>query len=172
MKKIFLILFLNLLLFSCFQQSSHETTTSKVNLVNESNENLIANSKNLSIQKNYKNYVLESQNFKLIEIVKGLNNPWGMTFLDDNNMLITEKNGRLIRINLNTKEKFEVKHNINYVASGQGGLLDVLFNDNFIYFSYSEDRGSGYSSTSISKGRLVDDKIIELESVFQAEPPI
>jgi len=53
MKKIFLILFLNLLLFSCFQQSSHETTTSKVNLVNESNENLIANSKNLSIQKNY-----------------------------------------------------------------------------------------------------------------------
>ena len=172
MKKIFLILFLNLLLFSCFQQSSHETTTSKVNLVNESNENLIANSKNLSIQKNYKNYVLESQNFKLIEIVKGLNNPWGMTFLDDNNMLITEKSGRLIRINLNTKEKFEVQHNINYVASGQGGLLDVLFNDNFIYFSYSEDRGSGYSSTSISKGRLVDDKIIELESVFQAEPPI
>jgi quinoprotein glucose dehydrogenase len=174
MRNLLLITFFCLFLFSCIDKKSDETTISSNNQVFESNINSRnnSNSENISIEKNFKNYITEPQNFKLIEIVKGLNYPWGMTFLDDYNMLITEKSGKIIRINLTTNEKFEIQHNINFVASGQGGLLDVLFNDDFIYFSFSENRDSGKTSTSISRGKLVDDKIIELESIFQAEPPI
>ena len=134
MRNLLLITFFSLFLFSCNDENSNETTITSNNQVFESNidSKNNSNSENISIEKNFKNYITEPQNFKLIEIVQGLNYPWGMTFLDDNNLLVTEKSGKLIRINLSTNEKFEVKHNINYVASGQGGLLDVLFNDNFI----------------------------------------
>ena len=49
----------------------------------------------------YKNYTITKTNFQLEEISKGLNYPWGMTFIDDNNLLITEKkSGRLVKIML------------------------------------------------------------------------
>ena len=43
---------------------------------------------------NYKDYKITKTNFQLEEIWKGLNYPWGMTFIDDKNLLITEKSGR------------------------------------------------------------------------------
>ena len=57
-------------------------------------------------------------------------------------------------INLNSKKISEVNHNLNYLEHGQGGLLDILFKDNFIYISYSENRGSGKTSTSIAKAKF------------------
>ena len=49
---------------------------------------------------NYKDYKFSKINFQLEEISKGLNYPWGMTFIDDENLLITEKSGRLLKINI------------------------------------------------------------------------
>ena len=51
---------------------------------------------------NYKDYEITKIDFQLDEIWKGLNYPWGMTFINDENLLITEKNGRLLRINILT----------------------------------------------------------------------
>ena len=48
---------------------------------------------------NYKDYKITNTNFQLEEIWKGLNYPWGMTFIDEENLLITEKSGGLLRIN-------------------------------------------------------------------------
>ena len=45
----------------------------------------------------YKNYTVTKINFQLEEISTGLNYPWGMTFIDDENLLITEKGGRLLK---------------------------------------------------------------------------
>ena len=42
--------------------------------------------------------IVENKNFKLKEIVTNLNEPWGMTFIDDNNLLITEKTGDIIQL--------------------------------------------------------------------------
>ena len=102
MRNLLLITFFCLFLFSCIDKKSDETTISSNNQVFESNINSRnnSNSENISIEKNFKNYITEPQNFKLIEIVKGLNYPWGMTFLDDYNMLITEKSGKIIRGNI------------------------------------------------------------------------
>ena len=45
-----------------------------------------------------------------------------------------------------------MQHNLSLVSSGQGGLLDVLYKDNQVYISYSENRGNRKTSTSVSKG--------------------
>ena len=49
--------------------------------------------------------VSSDEKFKLIEISKKLTEPWGMTFVDDNNLLITEKTGGIIRVDMKTGEK-------------------------------------------------------------------
>ena len=47
-----------------------------------------------------------NKNFKLSEIAANLNEPWGMTFIDDNNLLITEKTGDIIQIDMSTGKSF------------------------------------------------------------------
>ncbi len=120
----------------------------------------------------YKNYKITKTNFQLEEISKGLNYPWGMTFIDDENLLITEKSGRLVKINISTREQFNVLHNLNVLASGQGGFLDVLYYDNYVYFSYTHKYENRYSSTAIARGKLIDNTIKDLKILFSAEPKI
>ena len=50
---------------------------------------------------NYKKYSKTNQKFKLVKVADNLNYPWGMTFIDKENLLVTEKNGRLLKININ-----------------------------------------------------------------------
>ena len=79
---------------------------------------------------NYKNYKFSKINFQLEEISKNLNYPWGMTLIDDENLLITEKSGRLLKINLSTGKQVEISHELNIFTGRQGGLLDVLYHNN------------------------------------------
>ena len=65
----------------------------------------------------------------------------------------------------------EVKHNLNFLDVGQGGLLDIIHQNNNLWISYSEDRGNSKTSTSIAKARL-DKKELNFENIFQANPPI
>ena len=111
-----------------------------------------------------------SQNFEFKEIVK-LNEPWGSTFVSDNELIITEKSGKIKIVDINSQKVSDVKHNLNYLEHGQGGLLDILFKDNYIYISYSENRGNWKSSTSIGKAKLKKNKL-NFKNIFQAEPPI
>ena len=103
--------------------------------------------------------------------IVNLNGPWGSTFINNNELLITEKSGKIKLINLNSKKISEVNHNLNYLEHGQGGLLDILFKDSFIYISYSENRGGGKTSTSIAKAKF-DEKKLNFKNIFQANPPI
>ena len=120
----------------------------------------------------YNNYTITKNNFQLEEISKGLNYPWGMTFVDDENLLVTEKNGRLVKINISTGEQLNIAHDLKVLANGQGGLLDVLYHDNYVYFSYSHNYENRYSSTAIARGKLYDDNIKDLKILFIAEPKI
>ena len=120
----------------------------------------------------YKNYTITKKNYQLEEISKGLNYPWGMTFIDDENLLITEKNGRLLKINISTGEQFEISHELNILTGSQGGLLDVLYHNNQVYFTYSHNHDDLYSSTAIARGKLLNDNIINTEILLIAEPKI
>ena len=121
---------------------------------------------------NYKDYKFSNINFKFEEISKSLNYPWGMTFIDEENLLITEKSGRLLKINISTREQFVINHELNLLTGSQGGLLDVLHHNNYIYFTYSHNRGDWYSSTAIARGKLLNDNIIDTEILLIAEPKI
>ena len=113
---------------------------------------------------------LFSQDFTFKKIVK-LNDPWGSSFINDNELIITEKSGKIKIVNINLQKISNIEHNLNYLEHGQGGLLDILYKENFIYISYSENRGNWKSSTSIAKARLEKDKL-NFKNIFQAEPPI
>ena len=111
-----------------------------------------------------------SENYSYIKIAQ-LNEPWGSSFINNNQIIITEKDGKIKIININSKEILNVKHNLNYLNVGQGGLLDIIYKDKNIWISYSEDRGNGKTSTSIAKADL-NKKELDFKNIFQANPPI
>ena len=95
---------------------------------------------------------LYSSESKFEKIFDDLNKPWSLSFINKENVIITEKTGRLLILNLKNKNINEIKHNLSLISLGQGGLLDVLYRDNTIYVSYSENRGNWETSTSEAKG--------------------
>ena len=113
---------------------------------------------------------LNASDFTLKKITS-LNEPWGSTFLNNNELLITEKSGKILIFNLKDKKSKIISHNLKVLEYGQGGLLDIIVRDNIVWVSYSEDRGNYKTSTSIARGDFNRDNII-FENIFQAYPPI
>ena len=111
-----------------------------------------------------------AENLKFTKIIN-LDKPWGSSFINKDELIITEKNGKIKIVNINSGEVSEVDHNLNFLKVGQGGLLDILHKDNFLWISYSEDRGDRKTSTSIAKAKL-NKKELNFKNIFQAEPPI
>ena len=114
---------------------------------------------------------LYAQEIKLEKIVDSFDKPWSLSFIDEENIIITEKSGKLYTLNLKNKKISEIKHNLSVLEVGQGGLLDVLYHEQKVYISYSENRGDWKTSTSVAKG-IFDQKNIKFKNIFQAEPPI
>ena len=114
---------------------------------------------------------LHSSEIKLEKIFDGLSKPWSLSFVDENNILVTEKSGNLLFVNLKDKTKSIIKHNLSVLEDGQGGLLDVLFHNGNVYVSYSENRGNWHSSTSVARG-ILNKKNTVFKNIFRAEPPI
>ena len=82
--------------------------------------------------------------FDVVTVTEGLVNPWGLAFLPDGKMLVTEKPGRLRVVSADGKQMSEPVAGLPAVdARGQGGLLDVALDPAFqknqlIYWSYAE----------------------------------
>ncbi len=100
-----------------------------------------------------------------------LDGPWGLSFINKDELIITEKSGKIKIVNIISKEVLEIKHNLNFLEVGQGGLLDIIYQDNTIWISYSENRGDWKTSTSIAKAKL-NKKELNFKNIFQANPPI
>ena len=111
-----------------------------------------------------------AQSFNFKKIVN-LKDPWGSTFVDQNNILVTEKGGYIKLINIKNKDINLINHNLNFLEHGQGGLLDILFKDSYVYISYTENRGNRKTSTSIAKAKF-NKKDLIFKNIFQANPPI
>ena len=114
---------------------------------------------------------LKAEDFKLNQIISGLNSPWSLTFKNQNEILITEKSGKILFINLKNKMIKNINHNLDILEDGQGGLLEILYHNEIIYISYSENRGNGKSSTSVASANF-DYKNLNFKNIFRAEPPI
>ena len=114
---------------------------------------------------------LNAEDFKLERIIKGLQNPWSLSFIDSQNLIITEKSGNIKILNIKEKIIKDINHNLKILEDAQGGLLDVLYRDNVIFVSYSENRLNGYSSTSVARANFNTEKL-NFDNIFRAEPPI
>ena len=112
-----------------------------------------------------------AREFKLEKVVGGLDEPWSLSFIDKENILFTEKPGKLYSLSLKNKKISEIEHNLKVLEYGQGGLLDVLFKDQDVYISYTENRGNWTTSTSVAKGKLNKNNI-KFKNIFRAEPRI
>ncbi len=108
---------------------------------------------------------------RLNQILDGLKNPWSLTFINQSKVLITEKSGKILLVNLDNKSIEKIDHNLNILEDGQGGLLEALYYNNILFVSYSENRGKGKSSTSVARADF-DARKLNFENIFRAEPPI
>ena len=111
-----------------------------------------------------KNLLLATE-YKFTEIQGNLYKPWGMSFINEDEILITQKSGEIIKINVSNQDTLNIKHNLIVKEYGQGGLLDVLFYKDNIYVSYAEKRNSDEYSTSIAKGTFIKNDEIKFDTV-------
>jgi glucose/arabinose dehydrogenase len=117
--------------------------------------------------------------FDVVTVAEGLQNPWGLAFLPDGRMLVTEKPGRLRVVTADGKLSEPVAGLPAVDARGQGGLLDVALDPNFrsnryIYWSYAEPREGGVNNTAVARGRFVDDaaapRVDEVQVIYHQAP--
>ena len=118
--------------------------------------------------------ITENSNYTQETVVPGLQIAWGMAFLPDGSMLITEKSGELIHFVNGQKQQVQGLPEI-YVR-GQGGLLDVVLHPDFesngwIYFSYASPEGEGEGGhTALSRAKLENGQLVEKELLYKATP--
>lgn len=109
-------------------------------------------------------------------VAKGLEHPWGLAFLPDGRLLVTERSGDLRTVSQNGEISDPVAGVPDVFAEGQGGLLDVALDPDFernrlVYLSFSEP-GSGGASTALGRGRFAEGELREFEVVFRQQPKV
>lgn len=111
-------------------------------------------------------------------VADGLVHPWGMTFLPDGSMLVTERPGRLRHVSAEGALSDPLTGVPEVDAQGQGGLLDVAIDPEFasnrlVYLSYAE-AGRGGNGTAVARGVLSEDAtaLEDVERIFRQFPKV
>lgn len=118
----------------------------------------------------------ERLNLRLDTVITGLDVPWGLAFLPDGDMLVNEREGKMIRFR-NGQKIAEIEGLPPIHAVGQGGLLDIRLhpdykNNGWIYFAYTTTSTSisdGWN-TALMRARLKDNKLVDKQLLFKALP--
>jgi aldose sugar dehydrogenase len=114
-----------------------------------------------------------THDYTVNEIVRGLEHPWGMVFLPDGDILVTERPGRVRLVRDGELAPDPVEGAPTVQATGQGGLLDIALHPDFqsngwIYLAYSKAVQGGIT-TAVARARWSDDRLQSLEDVFVAD---
>ena len=114
-------------------------------------------------------YRSSEHDYAVEPVVTGLEHPWAVAFLPDGGLLITERPGRLLRIDA-AGARTAVAGLPEIAAAGQGGLLDVIVDPGFaanrlIYFSYVE-RADGGLRTAVARAELDGGRLLEVRRIF------
>lgn len=119
-------------------------------------------------------FTMHAQQKEYELVVPDLINPWGFTFLPDNSILITEKEGKLIHFK--NGRKTEIKGLPEIYVRGQGGFMDVTLHPNYkqngwIYFTYASEEGGGNGgNTSLMRAKLKNNELLNKEILYKAFP--
>ncbi|MCO5091156.1 PQQ-dependent sugar dehydrogenase [Bosea sp. (in: a-proteobacteria)] len=111
-------------------------------------------------------------------VASGLTHPWGLAFLPDGRMLVSERPGRLRIVGADGALSRPIAGVPAVVARGQGGLLGLALDPAFaqnrlVYFSFSEPRQGG-NGTSVARGRLDEEgtALSGVETIFRQMPAV
>lgn len=115
--------------------------------------------------------VVVADNFRTTTILEGLERPWGMAWLPDGTMLITERAGRLRIVRDGVLDPQPIEGVPEVFAVGQGGLMDVSLHPNFadnrsIYLTYS-DGSEGANRTRVARATFDGSALQNLEVIFE-----
>ena len=117
----------------------------------------------------------EVQRFRAQTITEGLEFPWGLAFLPDGRMLVTERPGRLRLVGADGKLDPQPVSGLPPIAAvGQGGLLDVALHPDFaknswIYLSYAGEGPGGYG-TEVLRAKLDGHALRDVQVIFRMQP--
>ena len=117
----------------------------------------------------------EKHAFRVVTLVRGLQNPWSLAFLPDGRMLVTERAGRLRIVSKDFQlDPKPVEGLPEIVASGQGGLFDVALHPQFdkngwIYWAWNAP-GPGGWGTALARGKLDGYRMSNVQVLFSMEP--
>jgi len=118
----------------------------------------------------------EQARVRLVTVAEGLEHPWGIAFLPDGRVLVTERPGRL-RVVARDGTVGPALDGVPAVdATGQGGLLGIALDPDFasnrlVYLSYAEPREGG-NGTSVARGRLGERGLSDVEVIFRQQPTV
>ncbi len=109
-------------------------------------------------QTGLRSFQTERRSVTVETVAKGLENPWGLAFLPDGRMLVTERPGRIRIVAADGAVSAPLTGVPNVSARNQGGLLDIVLDPGFqanrlVYVTFAEPR-SGGNGTSVAKLRL------------------
>ncbi|PIX08872.1 MAG: hypothetical protein COZ75_09830 [Flavobacteriaceae bacterium CG_4_8_14_3_um_filter_34_10] len=117
----------------------------------------------------------EVRNYSIKTFVSGISIPWGMAWLPDGSMLITEKSSDLIHFINGEKLNITTTFHDLYIR-GQGGLLDIEVHPNYlengwIYISYASNEGEGDGgNTKLIRAKLEGNTLTQVETLYKATP--
>ena len=119
----------------------------------------------------------ERERVRIVTVARGLEHPWGLAFLPDGRMLVTERPGRLRIVARDGSLSAALTGVPAVFAQGQGGLLDVALDRNFaanrtLYLSYAEPDERGNAGTAVARARLGAAGLEDLRVIFRQRPKV
>jgi len=113
----------------------------------------------------------EKVTFVLEKVTDGLGIPWGMAFITDTRLLITERGGSIKLLDTQSKRVARVQGAPAVMAEGQGGLLDVAVPPDFtagdwIYFTFVRDKDD-QGVTVLARAKLKSNKLVQWQDLLE-----
>ncbi|MDG2367751.1 MAG: PQQ-dependent sugar dehydrogenase [Flavobacteriaceae bacterium] len=118
--------------------------------------------------------LIDESNYEMELIFEDENIIWSIEFFEDNSILAAVKSGSLFHYT--NGEKIQISGLPEIYLRGQGGLMDIVLHpdfkeNNWLYFSYaSEDAGEKGGNTTISRAKLINNNLVDLEVLYKASP--
>lgn len=117
--------------------------------------------------------IIQSQavTFALERVIDGLGIPWGMAFIADNQVLVTEREGRISLLDTASGKRSSLQGAPPVKADGQGGMLDVAVPPDFkrgdwIYFTFVRDKAN-QGVTVLARAKLAGNKLVDWQDLLE-----
>jgi aldose sugar dehydrogenase len=115
----------------------------------------------------------EGQNIRVVVVARGLSHPWGLAFLPDGAMLVTERTGKLRIVRNGILDPEPVAGVPAVRAAGLCGLFDVVLHprfaeNRFVYLTYDKPRGEQGAVLAVARAKWDGRGLAEVHDIFVA----